>query len=122
MITKTNQTVRKITARISRVDIELTKAYIQGAVHSHCNNNADEEFSVRILFGGDNKNWTNTPLQCIYDYHKYIGKTKDPADAAAKDVGWLFKSVLIDDVRVFEYVGKDTGSIYKLALNDKTTE
>ena len=113
MITKTNQTVRKITAKISKVNIEFAKAYIQGAVHSHCNNNAGKELSVRILFGGDNKNWANTPLQCIYDYHKYIAKSNSPADAAAKDVGWLLKNVLIDDVRTFEYVGKDTGSIYK---------
>lgn len=122
MITKTNQTARKISAKIPIVNIELAKAYIQGAVHSHCNKNVSKDFSVRILFGGNNKNWENTPLQCIYDYHKYIGNAKDPADAAAKDVGWLFKSVLIDDTRTFEYIGKDTGSIYKLALNGETAE
>ena len=114
MITKTNQTVRKISAKLPVVNLELAKAYIQGAVHSHCNNNADKEFSVRILFGGDNRNWADTPLQCIYDYHRYVRLSKKPYDDAAKDVGWLFKSVLIGDIRTFEYVGKDTGSIYKM--------
>lgn len=112
MIIKTNQTVRNLTAKIPAVNIELAKAYIQGAIHSHCNSNADKEFSVRILFGGDNKNWANTPLQCIYDYHRYVRTSKNPAEDAAKDVGWLFKSLLISDERTFEYVGKDTGSIY----------
>ena len=87
MIVKTNQTVRKISAKIQVVNIELAKAYIQGAVHSHCNNNASKEISVRILFGGDNKNWGNTPLQCIYDYHRYVRMSKKPVDDAAKDVG-----------------------------------
>ena len=115
MIIKTNQTVRNITAKIPVVNIELAKAYIQGAVHSHCNNNVGKEFSVRILFGGDNKNWANTPLQCIYDYHKYVRMSENPAEDAAKDVGWLFKGVLIGDERTYEYVGKDTGSIYKMS-------
>lgn len=114
MIINTNQTVRNITAKIPTVNIEFAKAYIQGAVHSHCNNNAGKEFSVRILFGGDNKNWANTPLQCIYDYHRHMRRSENAAEDAAKDVGWLLKSVLISDVRTFEYVGKDTGSIYKL--------
>ena len=113
MIVNTNQTIRAISAQISDVNIDLAKAYIQGAVHSHCNKNADKELSVRILFGGDNKNWANTPLQCIYDYY-YDKGSEHPSDDAAKDVGWLFKSVLINDSRTFEYVGKDTGSIYKL--------
>lgn len=113
MIINTNQTVRAISAQIPSVMIEFAKAFIQGAVYSHCNNNADKELSVRILFGGDNRNWANTPLQCIYDYHKYVKKSEHPGEDAAKDVGWLFKSVLINDSRTFECVGKDTGSIYK---------
>ena len=114
MIVNTNNTIRRISAKISIVDTELAKAYIQGAVHSHCNNNPNKEISVRILFGGDNKDWGGTPLQCIYEYHKYIKMAKRPAEDAAKDVGWLFKAILNDDERTFEYAGKDTGSIYKL--------
>lgn len=100
---------------ISEVERILAKAYIQGAVHSFCNNSKDAEMSVRILFGGENSNWTNTPLQCIYTYYKYIAGSKEPAKQAAIDVGWLFKEVLYDDVRFFECVGGDTGNKYKLS-------
>ena len=76
----------------------------KGAVHSFCNNNKDSELSVRILFGGDNSNWANTPLQCIYEYYKYIVCSKKPEKQASIDVGWLFKEVLNDDTRIFKYV------------------
>ena len=111
MIINTNQTVYNISAKIPIINIEFAKAYIKGAVHSHCNTNPDEPLSVRILFGGDNRNWADTPLQIIYDYHKSM-QAKNPVKQAAKDVGWLFKKVLKDDRRTFQYIGKDTGSIY----------
>lgn len=114
MITNQNNTIKNISAKISVVNIEIVRAYIQGAVHSHCKNNPEKGLSVRILFGGDNKNWKNTPLQYIYEYYKYIRKSKKPSEQAAKDVGWILKSVLINDKRNFEYIGKDTGNIYKL--------
>lgn len=98
---------------ISEVEKIMAKAYIQGAVHSFCSNNKNSEISVRILFGGENSNWTNTPLQNIYRYYKYIANSKNPEKQAAIDVGWLFKEVLFDDTRVFEYVSKDTGNKYK---------
>ena len=106
--------VRKISAESSEVEVKLAKAYIQGAVHSYCSNNTNNrKLSVRILFGGNNGNWENTPLQCIYDYHKDIKQSKNPANDAAKDVGWLFKSVLLSDKRTFKHIGKDTGNIYE---------
>ena len=108
---KANQTVRRISAKIPIVDVKLAKAYIQGAVHSHCNNNPDKPLSVRILFGGNNRNWADTPLQTIYDYHNAM-QAKNPVEQAAKDVGWLFKQVLKEDKRTFKYLGKDTGSRY----------
>lgn len=120
MIITKKLTVKTISAKISDVEIKIAKAYIQGAVHSHCNTNHDKPLSVRILFGGENRNWTDTPLQIIYDYHKSM-QAKNPAEQAAKDVGWLFKKVLMEDSRTFEYVGKDTGSIYVLA-NKKLQE
>lgn len=114
MIENTSQTVRHISAKIPEAEIQLAKAYIQGAVHNHCSNDPASELSVRILFGGDNRDWGNTPLQAIYEYYKDIKKAKDPAGDAAKDVGWLLKAVLTEDARTFEYVGKDTGGIYKM--------
>ena len=113
MIIDSNQTVYNISAKIPLINIIVAKAYIQGAVHSHCNTNHDKPLSVRILFGGENRNWADTPLQIIYDYHKSV-QANDPAEKAAKDVGWLLKEVLIEDKRSFKYVGKDTGNKYIL--------
>jgi hypothetical protein len=77
----------------------LAKAFIQGAVYGWLNRHAKgDEFSVRILFGGDNTDWEGTPLQQIWDSHKANGKTNDEAhEQSAKDVGWLLKSVLAED-------------------------
>lgn len=114
MIINSNQTVRNISAKLTDTEIALTKTYIQGAVHSHCNNCPDKELSVRILFGGDNRNWAGTPLQRIYEYYNGNG-SENPYKDAARDVGWLLKSVLVEDeARNFEHVGNDTGSRYKL--------
>ncbi len=106
--------IKKKYSGISEIQRILAKAYIQGAVHSFCSNNKNSEISVRILFGGDNKNWSNTPLQCVYDYYKYVAGSKNPDKQSAIDIGWLFKEVLHDDNRNFEYVGKDTGNKYKM--------
>ena len=112
MLENISTTVRRISAKISAEELALAKAYMQGAVHSFCGCNGDREFSVRTLFGGTNRDWSDTPLQWIYEYHKSAGKP-DPAEAAAKDVGWLFKQVLLDDVRTFRYVRDDTGNVYQ---------
>lgn len=114
MLINTNSTMRKISAELTEVELALAKAYIQGAVHSHCNNCADKELSARILFGGDNRDWSKTPLQRIYEYYCNNG-SEHPAADAAKDVGWLLKSVLDEDSRTFECVGEDTGKKYKLS-------
>lgn len=103
-----------ISAKLESEQIKLAEAYIQGAIDCYCKNNKEENFSVRILFGGDNKNWNNTPLQCIYDYH-CNRNAKDAYNSAAKDIGWLFKGILLNDTkRIFECVGKDTGNLYKM--------
>lgn len=105
---------RNMLAQLPIVEIEMIKAYIQGAVHSHCNTCPDKPLSVRLLFGEDNSDWSNTPLQQVYIYHKYISRKNDPKNEAARDIGWIFKRVLDEDVRKFECVGKDTGKIYTM--------
>lgn len=105
--------IKRYYSSISEGEKIIAKAYIQGAVHSFCSNNKDSELSVRILFGGENKDWANTPLQCIFDYYKCVKNSKDPYMQAAIDVGWLLKEVLYDDTRIFVYVSTDTGNRYK---------
>ncbi len=103
MFINDNEKVYAISAKLTIVDIEFCKAYIKGAVHSFCNNNLDRCFSVRILFGGKNTDWSDTPLDKIYRYHKYISQQKNPNEQAAKDVGMLLKAVLKEDTKyIFE--------------------
>lgn len=99
MFTNKNEKIYAISAKLTTVDVEFAKAYIKGAVHSFCNNNPNQRFSVRTLFGGQNSDWSNTPLEKIYQYHRYIAPKSDPAEAAAKDVGWLLKAALKEDKR-----------------------
>lgn len=63
MITNDNAKTYNISANISPIDIELCKVYIRGAVNAICNYSENAEFSVRILFGGNNRDWYKTPLQ-----------------------------------------------------------
>lgn len=100
------------------------RAYIQGAVYCWCKNKPDEAFAVRDLFGGDNTDWEGTPLQAIYCYRRLSYKERYPklnsdelhkkaAGQAARDVGWLAKSVLQNDRREFESFDAGRAKGYK---------
>lgn len=114
MINNMKSSVRQMRIEMENRDIKFAKEYVKGAVHSFCKNNSKEPFSVRILFGGANKDWHGTALQCIYEYYRDTVKDPKPANRAAIYVGYLLKSVLNDDRREFECVGKDTGNKYRL--------
>lgn len=115
MLINNEKKIYRISANLITVDIEIIKVYMLGAVNGVCNTHPDEPFSVRILFGGANKNWSGTPMQKLYDYYKSIGKQHEEAyDSAKRDAGHLLAAVLDDDPRKFEVVGKDTGKLYKL--------
>lgn len=87
--------LRKASATLSAKELELAKKYLQGAVHSFCKNNPGKAFSLRDLVGGENRDWGETPLQAIYEYHVSSGKAKPKAKRqAAIDAGWLLKAVL----------------------------
>ena len=81
----------------------LIKAFLQGAVYSWAKNRKGDQFAARDLVGGDNFEWGGTPLIVLYDKHVALGKDNESAiKAAAKDLGWLLKSVLHEDKRHFE--------------------
>ncbi|MBQ7340990.1 MAG: hypothetical protein IJW41_02345 [Oscillospiraceae bacterium] len=95
---KKTEMLRRPSAKLSVGQLELAKRYLQGAVHSFCKNNPGKAFSLRDLVGGENKDWGETPLQAIYEYHISTGKTKLKAKRqAAIDAGWLLKTVLAED-------------------------
>lgn len=87
---------------ITQEQVSLIKAFLQGAVYSWAKNRKGEPFAVRDLVGGDNFEWEGTPLYVLYEKHILLGKDNISAiAAAAKDAGWLLKSVLDSDKRHF---------------------
>lgn len=107
--------IRKISAKLSLKEMMLAKRYLQGAVHSFCKNNPGKAFSLRDLVGGENKDWGETPLQPIYDYHISLGKTDEEAKKqAAIDAGWLLKAVLAEEKnRLFEQTQEPRSKVYR---------
>jgi len=80
----------------------LIKAYLQGSVYCWAKNCPEEPFAARDLVGGENFEWQGTPLYPLFEKHIDAGKSDDDAiEAAAKDLGWLLKSVLAEDKRHF---------------------
>lgn len=82
--------------------------FLQGAVYCWCKNKPEKWFSMRDLMGGENFNWTGTPLSKLYD--KHIEKGKNDASAiedAGKDSGWILKKVINDDRREFKTKKED---------------
>jgi hypothetical protein len=96
---------------ISDTDKALIKAFMQGAVYSWVKNRQGEKLAVRDLVGGDNFDWSGTPLQVLYQKHRNAGKDDESAIAAAAiDLGWIVKTVLSEDKRTFE-AGKEAGKV-----------
>lgn len=111
---------REMSAKLSCGEKEMIKCYIFGAIDSFCKNCKGQDFSVRILFGEENKDWHGTPMQKIYDYHISQGKTdKEAKNLAAKDAGYFLKKLLKEDERerTFKFTFKDTSNRYIL-LNE----
>ena len=88
---------------LSGVERQLIQAFAQGAVYCWVKNRKGEWFAVRDLVGGENTDWSGTPLEPLYTKHINAGKDPDEAfEAAAKDIGWIVKGVLEKDQRHFE--------------------
>lgn len=88
--------------RIQEVNIpadqkQRIKDFLQGSVYCWCKNRKNEQFHLRDLLGGDNEDWTGTPLIVLYERH-LLGSTPDEAfKQAAIDAGRLLKAVLAED-------------------------
>lgn len=87
---------------------------MQGAVYSWVKNRSGEWFAVRDLMGGENFSWEGTPLQVLYEKHIDGGKDHDGAiEGAARDLGWLVKTMLHEDRRTFEVDHPDIVAKYR---------
>ena len=127
-ITNDDQPANAISS-LPESDLPKARAFIQGAVYCWCKNKPGEVFAVRDLFGRENTDWGGTPLQTIYDHWSSSYREQNPelsddelhekaADQAAKDVGWLVKSVLQNDRREFESSDAGMAKGYKWVGGD----
>ena len=103
----------------SDTDKALIKAFMQGAVYSWVKNRKGEKLAVRDLVGGENFEWKGTPLYVLYQKHIDGGKNNESAiKAAARDLGWLVKTVLSEDKRTFEAGKGGLFSTYRWVGNE----
>lgn len=97
---------------------QLIQAYLQGAVYCWVKNRRGEWFAVRDLVGGENTDWSGTPLQRLYEKHIESGRSDEEAfEAAAKDAGWIMKSILSEDSRMFEFDNSGYANRYRWLEN-----
>jgi len=116
MISNNTTKVYSTKAKLTAIEKESIKVYMLGAVRGFCNANPTKPFSVRILFGGGNRDWHGTPMQSIYNYFLAQGYSEeDAATRAAQDAGYLLKETLLEDnYKTYKIDGKDTSVLYCL--------
>lgn len=105
-------TMRGIVAQTDDGQLELIKAFLQGAVYCHCNIPERRTiFAARDLFGGDTYYWQGTPLIALYHWHNENG-ADEPVGMAGKDLGWILLDVLAQDKRHFSK-SKEFTNVYE---------
>jgi hypothetical protein len=104
---------------ISDIEKVAIRNFMQGAVYCWIKNRKNEWFAVRDLMGGENFDWNGTPLQVLYEKHIDSGKDEAAAiESAAKDLGWLVKTMLAEDKRTFEADKGGLVSVYRWSGNE----
>lgn len=80
--------------------------YIRALIQGYTQGNS-EPFTVSDLVGGSFSNWSDSPLDYIYQYHKNIREEKSAQDEAGKDMGRLFKYIMVNDKsRTYRMAGR----------------
>lgn len=101
MICQGDDTLRELTG-LPDAEQKRIMDFLQGSVYCWCKNRPDEWFAMHNLMGGDNRDWSTTPLAVLYSRHIQNGKTDEEAfNTAAQDSGWLLKRVIHADARRF---------------------
>ncbi len=104
---------------ISEAEKSHIKSFMQGAIYCWVKNRKEEPFAIRDLMGGENFEWKETPLYVLFQKHIDGGKDVDSAiESAARDLGWLTKTVLSEDKRTFEVAKSGLVSCYKWIGNE----
>lgn len=81
-------------------DIEM---FMRGAVYCWIKNHPTKWFAVHDLVGGLINDWEGTPLLILRDRNaaRHPGNEKTAHDQAGRDLGWIVKSMLHEDGRMF---------------------
>ena len=83
--------------------MQRIKDFLQGAVYCWCKNRPNEWFAASDLVGGKNADWSNLPLNGLYQKYIDLGKPVNYAfDQSGIDLGHILKCVLKEDGRTFE--------------------
>lgn len=101
----TKSDLRKVSG-LTDTETQRIKDYMLGSIYCWIKNQKDGDsslwFAVRDLVGGENTNWDGTPLDVIYKKHLHEKTSDEAFEQAAKDIGWIMKSVIFEDKRLFE--------------------
>ena len=101
----TKSDLRKVSG-LTDTETQRIKDYMLGSIYCWIKNQKDGDsslwFAVRDLVGGENTNWDGTPLDVIYKKHLHEKTSDEAFKQAAKDIGWIMKSVIFEDKRLFE--------------------
>lgn len=87
--------VTSIVIRDVRVINGLNKAmaiaYIQQEVDLYAIAHRGQWFSAQNIFGGKNRNWGGTPIQCLYEYYRNVRHypNQKAQSCAGMTLGWL---------------------------------
>jgi len=88
---------------LTEIELKVVELFLQTAVDRWIKTRKGQFFSANELVGSENTDWAGTPLQCLYEKHKKLGKNeKKVFNHAAIDLGWILKNVLFEDERIFD--------------------
>lgn len=69
--------------------------FIRGSIQGYLA--ANPKFTVADIVGGKFTNWSGTPLDYIYQYHKQRTDINNPEAIAGQDIGRIYKNVMSKD-------------------------
>ena len=79
--------------------------FLLGSVYCWCKTKKDVPFNLQLLLGGENKDWTGTPLLFLFErlLNRDRSNGNEAYEQAAKDAGRLLKELLANnEFRSFE--------------------
>lgn len=115
MIKELEMKKRNISAQIGTEYETTIKVFMRGVVYGYCTGKKDVSFSLRTLFGGENRNWDKTPLIKLYEYYSDKGFEEEEAvRRAGRDAGHLLKMALREDKYEYKLLGGRSNEYFRI--------